>query len=195
MDKKLGISLGVLTILVGLYFYDNSTQKSYKAGYTDIFTFDVEKIEKVIILKDSDGIELHRSDSTWSISGNDTMVVKQTSIDKLFDTVLKVKRSTLSISDNPEDLSIYSLSDSLGSNILFLDYDGNTLAKAMFGISPSNYYSNFYKDPDKPSVYQTNSNILTFVTTNPRFWGEVPKPPEVPENPSIDTPVDSIKSL
>ena len=126
------------------------------------------------------------------------MVVKERSIDTLFDKILKVKRSNLSVSDNPSDLSIYSLDDSLSTNLLFLDCDGNTLAKAMFGISPSNYYSNFYKTPDHSGIYKTDTNILTFVTTNPRFWGEVPKADETPNSvgpPTIDVPSDSLKSL
>ena len=76
---------------------------------------------------------------------------------------------------------------------------------AVLGITPQvlteclyYYYSNYYKHPDQSSVYKTSSNILTFITTNPKYWGEVPKLEEpVPpsELPAIDIPSDSLNSL
>ena len=46
MDKKLIISIGVLVVLMGFYFYDSSKQNSYQAGYTDIFDFDSSLLTK-----------------------------------------------------------------------------------------------------------------------------------------------------
>ena len=197
MDKKLLISAGVLTMLLIFYFFDNSKQSSYEAGYSDIFNFNHEKLSKIIIFKSSDGIEIESTDSTWNINGHDSLVVKQRSIDTLFDKILKVKRSKMSLSDNPGDLSIYSLDESQRTDVIFLDKDGDTLAKASFGISPSNYYSNYYKHPDQSIVYKTDSNILTFITTNPRYWGEKPtiETPDSTKLPAIDIPSDSLNSL
>ncbi len=197
MDKKLIISVSVLVILIGFYFYDSSTQNSYQSGYSDIFDFDHSKLSKVLILKDTDGIEIEYVDSVWNINGHDSLIIKQRSIDTLFDKILKVKRSSMSISDNPQDLSIYSLDDSERTDIVFLDKNGDTLGKASFGISASNYYSNYYKHPEQLSIYKTDSNILTFITTNPKYWGEVPKPEEAnpAELPAIDIPSDSLNSL
>tara|TARA_B100001750_G_scaffold247637_1_gene274111 strand:+ start:1702 stop:2295 length:594 start_codon:yes stop_codon:yes gene_type:complete len=197
MDKKLMISIGVLVVLLGFYFYDNSKQNSYQAGYSDIFTFDSSKISKVIILKDSEGIEIENIDSTWNINGHDSLTIKQRSIDTLFDKILKVKRSIMAVSDNPKDLSIYSLDDDECTNIVFLDEDGNTLSKATFGIWASNYYSNYYRHPDALGVYKTDSNILTYITTNPMYWGEKPKAETIDseELPAIDIPADSLNSL
>ena len=197
MDKKLIISIGVLVVLMGFYFYDSSKQNSYQAGYTDIFDFDSSKIFKVIILKDSEGIEIENIDSTWNINGHDSLIIKQRSIDTLFDKILKVKRSMMAVSDNPKDLSIYSLDDDECTNIVFLDEDGNTLSKATFGIWASNYYSNYYRHPDELGVYKTDSNILTYITTNPMYWGEKPKAETIDSDklPAIDIPVDSLNSL
>ena len=139
MDKKLIISISVLVILIGFYFYDSSKQSSYQSEYSEIFNFNHSKLSKVLILKDIDGIELEYIDSTWNINGHDSLTIKQRSIDTLFDKILKVKRSSMSISDNPQDLSIYSLNDSECTDVVFLDKNGDTLGKASFGISASNY--------------------------------------------------------
>lgn len=197
MDKKLIISIGVLVVLLGFYFYDSSKQNSYQAGYTDIFDFDSNKISKVIILENSEGIEIENIDSTWNINGHDSLIIKQRSIDTLFDKILKAKRSIMAVSDNPKDLSIYSLDDDECINIVFLDENGNTLSKATFGIWTSNYYSNYYRHPDESGVYKTDSNILTYITTNPMYWGEKPKAETIDSDklPAIDIPADSLNSL
>ena len=93
----------------------------------------------------------------------------------MFSETLEVKISTLAVSTNPKDLSIYSLDSKLGVNLILLDAQGETLSSSIFGISPSNYYSNFYRDFDSQTVYKTDSNILTYLTTSLKYWGEATK--------------------
>tara|TARA_Y100001970_G_scaffold280248_1_gene388911 strand:- start:1027 stop:1596 length:570 start_codon:yes stop_codon:yes gene_type:complete len=188
MDKKLQISICILIGLVCLYLYDSSKQKGYQDSYIDIFNFDHSKINKVIILKGNDGIEIERNDSTWKINGHDSLIIKNSSIDKLFDETLIVKMNKLPVSSTPKDLSIYSLDSTRAINLILSDINGNTLSDAMFGISPSNYYSNFYKNSDEEAVYKTNSNIMTYLTTNLKYWGEIPQ--EVIPDSTVITPSD-----
>ena len=188
MDKKLKISVGILIVLVCFYLYDNSKQNSYQGSYSEAFKFDHSKISKVIILKNNDGIELEKADSIWQINGHDSLVIKQSSIDKLFNETLLVKINTLPVSNKPKDLSIYSLDSTLGINLILLDAKGQSLSNSIFGISPSNYYSNFYRDFDSQTVYKTDSNILTYLTTSLKYWGEAAKE-DIPDS-TISTPSD-----
>ena len=132
MDKKLKISICILIGLVCFYLYDNSKQQSYQDSYIDAFSFDHSKISKVIILKNNDGIELNRVDSLWNISGHDSLIIKSTSIKKLFDETLNVKINSLEVSKNADDLSIYSLDSSKGVNLILLDESGSTLSNVVF---------------------------------------------------------------
>ena len=154
MDKKLKISICILIGLVCFYLYDSSKQDSYQVSYTDTFKFDHSNISKVIILKNNDGIELEKVDSIWQINGHDSLVIKQSSIDKLFSETLAVKIKTFPESTDPQDLSIYSLDSTLGVNLILLDAKGETLSNSIFGISPSNYYSNFYKN------FRSETNVI-----------------------------------
>ena len=181
MDKKLKISIIALIVLVCFYFYDNSKQRSYQGNYDKVFNFDHSKISKVIILKNNDGIELEKIDSLWNINGHDSLIIKQKSIDTFFNQSLKVQINSLPTSNNPKDLSIYSLNDTLGVNLILLDKDGNTLSNGVFGISPSNYNSNYYRDYNNQIIYKTNTNILNYLTTNPKYWGENP-PQDIPDS-------------
>ena len=188
MDKKLKISICILIGLVCFYLYDSSKQDSYQASYTDTFKFDHSNISKVIILKNNDGIELEKVDSIWQINGHDSLVIKQSSIDKLFSETLAVKIKTFPESSNPKDLSVYSLDSTLGVNLILLDTKGETLSNSIFGISPSNYSLNFYKDFNGQAVYKTNSNILTYLTTSLRYWGEAPTE-DIPDS-TLSAPSD-----
>ena len=181
MDKKLKISIAAFIVLICFYFYDNSKQMSYQESYVEVFNFDHGKISKVIILKNNDGIELEKNDSLWQINGYDSLIIKQKSIETFFNQSLKVQINSLPISNSPKDLSIYSLDDTLGVNLILLDKDGNTLSNGIFGISPSNYYLNYYRDYNNQIIYKTNSNILNYLTTNPKYWGEDP-PQDIPDS-------------
>ena len=52
-------------------------------------------------------IELVKIDTIWKILDNDTLIIKQRSIDNLFDKVLTVNRGTI-ISENPKKYEKYS---------------------------------------------------------------------------------------
>ena len=188
MDKKLKISFGILIVLICFYVYDNSKQKGYQDHYLEAFKFDHNKISKVIILKDNDGIELEKIDSTWHINGHDSLVIKETAVDKLFNETLTVKINALAVSKHTNDLSIYSLDSIRGVNLILLDSQGETLSNVVFGISPSNYRSNFYREFDSHAVYETSRNILTYLTASPKYWGQAPKA-EPPDSTS-STPSD-----
>jgi len=188
MDKKLITSICVLVGLICFYLYDNAKQNSYQENYANVFEFDHNQINKFLILKNNDGIEIERIDSIWQINGNDSLVIKQSSIDKFFDETLKVKINMLPISKNPKDLSIYSLDNESGINLILWDKDEKVLSNSIFGIAPSNYYSNFYKDFDKLIIYKTNANIITFLTTNLNYWGEIPSQ-EIPDS-TLSSPSD-----
>ena len=184
MDKKLKISVGIFIILSCFYLYDSSKQKGYQEKYTEIFNFDHSLLSKIIILKNNDGIELEKVDSVWNINGHDSLVIKSQSLDNFFEKTLEVKINSISISNNPKDLSIYSLDDSLGVNLILLDKSGNTLVNSIFGISSSNYYSSFYRDYNSEVVYKTNSNIINYLTTNPNYWGEKPTQ-DIPDSTKV----------
>ena len=140
------------------------------------------------ITKNNDGIELEIVDTMWQINGHDSLDVKQNSIDKFFDTTVNVKRSSISISENAKDLSIYSLDDSSSVQLIVLNATGDTLGKGIFGINKNNYLSNYYKSFENNKIYKTDSNILSFLTVNSRYWGESPKA-DVSDSTNIELPI------
>lgn len=188
MDNKIKISAAVLIVLACFYMYDRSTQNQYHDNFIKIFNFDHSKINKIIITKNNDGIELEIVDTMWQINGHDSLDVKQNSIDKFFDTTVNVKRSSISISENTKDLSIYSLDDSSSVQLIVLNATGDTLGKGIFGINKNNYLSNYYKSFENNKIYKTDSNILSFLTVNSRYWGETPKT-DVADSTNIELPI------
>ena len=188
MDNKIKISAAVLIVLACFYMYDRSTQNQYHDNFIKIFNFDHSKINKIIITKNNDGIELEIVDTMWQINGHDSLDVKQNSIDKFFDTTVNVKRSSISISENAKDLSIYSLDDSSSVQLIVLNATGDTLGKGIFGINKNNYFSNYYKSFENNKIYKTDSNILSFLTVNSRYWGETPKT-DVADSTNIELPI------
>ncbi len=188
MDNKIKISAAVLIVLACFYMYDRSTQNQYHDNFIKIFNFDHSKINKIIITKNNDGIELEIVDTMWKINGHDSLDVKQNSIDKFFDTTVNVKRSSISISENAKDLSIYSLDDSSSVQLIVLNATGDTLGKGIFGINKNNYLSNYYKSFENNKIYKTDSNILSFLTVNSRYWGETPKT-DVADSTNIELPI------
>ena len=89
MTKNLQIALILLIVFTGIYFLNHSSQSKLESTSHAIFTNDPEDIFKFLIQKGEEAIELSRVDTTWRISGNDTLIIKSRSMDNLFDKVLK----------------------------------------------------------------------------------------------------------
>ena len=128
----------------------------------------------------------------WKINGHDSLQLKQQSIDKFFNETINVKRSSNSISDNPKDLKVYALDDSSAVVLIVYDKSGGTLGKGIFGINKRNYFSNYYKGFENNKIYKTDLNILSFLTVNLKYWGEVPTV-DLPDSTQIELPLPSTK--
>ena len=84
MDKKLKIGIIFLTIVIGLFLINNSLQKNYSSKLSTFFNIEKDNILKIVISSNQEAIELMKSDSSWVISGNDTLMIKKDVVDNLF---------------------------------------------------------------------------------------------------------------
>ena len=186
MTKNLKISLILLCILIGIYFIVNKKQNNLISKSTSIFLNNPNDIFKILIQKENDAIELIRMDTTWKISGNDTLIIKQRSLDNFFDNVLKVNRETI-ISEDPTKYDKYSITDSLGTHLALINSIGDTSAYYVFGQSRSDYSRSYVRINIDPRVYLANQNVIYMLSTQENYWGEkqteeIFPPTSVPSN-------------
>lgn len=186
MTKNLKIALVLLAALIGVYFLIQRSQLQYSSQSSQLFTVEIDNVNRFLIQNKTDAIEISRQDSLWIISGNDTLMVKPQSIDNFLDKVLSVETGTL-VSKNPEKWSKYSVDDSTGTHLALIDVEGNTMEYAVFGRSKSDYARNYVRTHKDTQVYLTNSSILHFLNTSPTYWGEIPKPE--PEAPPVENTI------
>ena len=183
MTKNLKIALIVLVVLIGVFFLNKNSQLKLDSTSDLIFTNNPKDIFKFLIQNGEEAIELIRSDTTWSISGNDTLEVKSQSIDNLFNKVLKVNRGTV-ISENPERYGKYSIDDSTGTHLAVIDLIGETIEYYVFGRSKSDYSRSYVRVGNNPNVYLADENVIYMLSTREDYWGQKPKEEEL--SPSID---------
>ena len=81
MNKKLIIGFTIFCMLAVLYFLNVSGQKKYTSSSSSLIEIQKDIIKKILIHSSDESIELVRKDTLWSIAGNDTLVVRQQSID------------------------------------------------------------------------------------------------------------------
>ena len=186
MAKNLKFALIILVLFVGILFVSNNLQLKYKSSSEDIFSFEHNIINKLLIQNGSSAIEISKnSDSTWSISGNDTLTIKSQSIDNFFNKVLSLKKTTL-ISSNPNKYTKYSIDDSSGTHLAIINSDGESMGHYIFGRSKSDFSRNYVRVGHDPNVYLTNQNIIHLISTNETYWGEIPKV-EIPQSSLSDS--------
>ena len=174
MTKNLKISLIILGVLIGLYLIDQNSQSKYKSTSKLIFSHDKDQINKFLIQNGNEAIELTKIDTAWTISGNDTLVMKSQSIDNLFDKVLE--SNTISIqSEKPEKYNLYSVDDSSGIHLAVIDQEGETIEYFIFGRSKSDYQRCNIRIGDDPKVYLLDQNVTYMLQTRETYWGEKPK--------------------
>ena len=173
MNKKLKIGIAALIILVGLFFINQNNQKSYTSQSTSLFSISENDVKKILIQANQEAIELIKVDTTWSISGNDTLVVKDRSISQFFDKVLNLKLETL-MTTKQEKWETYNISDSLGTHLALVGWNDETVGYYVFGRSNSDYARCYVRTDQSSDVYLTNENIVYSLQTSPTYWGEKP---------------------
>ena len=174
MTKNLKIALIALTFLLVIFFINNNKQNSFVSKSNKIFTKNINEIEKILIQKNDEAIELTRIDTTWKILGNDSLIIKDRAIDSFFNQVLKINIGTL-ISENPEKYNKYSISDSLGTHLRLINAQNKNIAYYIFGASKTDYSRSYVRVGDNPNVYLADQNVTYMLNTQESYWGEMPK--------------------
>ena len=170
MDKKLKIGIIFLTIVIGLFLINNSLQKNYSSKLSTFFNIEKDNILKIVISSNQEAIELMKSDSSWVISGNDTLMIKKDVVDNLFIKMIELEKQHL-VTSKKENWSQYGITDNIGTHLAFINLEGTTVAYYVFGKSKDEYNRCYVRTEQESEVYLLNSNILYQLQVNPNFWG------------------------
>ena len=174
MDKKLLTVIGILSALLLLYFINLGVQNSYSADTSSFFSVTEDSISKVVISSSQDAIELTKTDTSWAISGNDTLQIKKDMISNLFDRMSNLEKHHL-VTSKEENWDIYNVSSEKGTHLAFINQEGNTAAYYVFGRSLTEYNRCYVRMNQDSDVYLLNNNIIYQLQVTPTFWGEVPQ--------------------
>ena len=89
MDKMKWLFIA-LPIFIIIFLINSSQQSKLGSNSDQIFEIDKEDVFIIDISKADQIISLLFDGQSWSIKGNDTLIVKENSIDGFFNNVLKV---------------------------------------------------------------------------------------------------------
>ncbi len=190
MGRNTRIILIVLGVLLVIFLVNNALQNRYQTKSAAVFPGDDAAITRFTISQPSGFIELVKIDDQWTITGADSLVVRQPRLNALFDRVLTVEHETL-VSKNPEKWDVYSVNDSLGVNLKLYGTADELLGDFYFGQSKSDWAHNYYRQAGKNEVYLTSANVIYNLNPTANYWGEKPKPPE-PDTSAAALPAGAI---
>ena len=173
--KILAIILGVIVIL---YFISQSGQKKHQAQSNDVFSIVMEEVYRFNVQKDSLYISMQRKDTTWQITGNDSLLIQANRINDVENKILTIKRESV-VSKKPSKWKSFNVDDSLGTKITFYGFNDEVLGEAIFGRSKSDWQRSYVRLIGEDNVYMTNENVINSLQMRPTFWGK--KPPPLPE--------------
>ena len=179
MTKNMKISAAIFGVVVILYFISQSGQKKYRAQSNNVFSILMEEVYRFDVQKDSLYITLQRKDTTWQITGNDSLLIQTNRINDIENNVLTVKRESV-VSKKPSKWQSFDVDDSLGTKITFYGFNDEVLGAAIFGRSKSDWQRSYVRLIGENNVYMTNENVINRLQTRPTFWGKKPPPPPEP---------------
>jgi len=180
------ISAAIFGVVVILYFISQSGQKKYQAQSNNVFSILMEEVYRFDVQKDSLYITLQRKDTTWQITGNDSLLIQTNRINDIENNVLTVKRESV-VSKKPSKWQSFDVDDSLGTKITFYGFNDEVLGEAIFGRSKSDWQRSYVRLIGENNVYMTNENVINRLQARPTFWGKKPPPPPEPaEEPSLE---------
>ena len=178
MTRNMKILAIILGIIVILYFISQSGQKKHQAQSNDVFSIVMEEVYRFDVQKDSLYISMQRKDTTWQITGNDSLLIQANRINDVENKVLTIKRESV-VSKKPSKWKSFNVDDSLGTKITFYGFNDEVLGEAIFGRSKSDWQRSYVRFIGEDNVYMTNENVINSLQMRPTFWGK--KPPPLPE--------------
>ena len=178
MTKNMKISAAIFGVVVILYFISQSGQKKYRAQSNNVFSILMEEVYRFDVQKDSLYIALQRKDTTWQITGNDSLLIQANRINDVENKILNIKRESI-VSKKPSKWKSFNVDDSLGTKITFYGFNDEVLGEAIFGRSKSDWQRSYVRLIGEDNVYMTNENVINSLQIRPTFWGQ--KPPPLPE--------------
>ena len=178
MTRNMKILLAILGVIVILYFISQSGQKKHQAQSNDVFSIVMEEVYRFNVQKDSLYISMQRKDTTWQITGNDSLLIQANRINDVENKILTIKRESV-VSKKPSKWKSFNVDDSLGTKITFYGFNDEVLGEAIFGRSKSDWQRSYVRFIGEDNVYMTNENVINSLQMRPTFWGK--KPPPLPE--------------
>ena len=105
-----------LPILIIVFLFNSMQQSKLGSNSDQIFDINREDIFSIDISKADENVSLFFDGQSWTIDGNDSLIVKENTLNSFFDNVLKVKRTSM-VSKNKNNWDKFNVGDSSG-NIL-----------------------------------------------------------------------------
>jgi len=183
MGKNLRTIIIIVVAVVAALFLNRYLQNRYITSSAAIFNGDVDEVARFTITKADGATTLEKISDVWNIAGNDSLIVRQTRLDNLFNNVLKIEHETM-VSKNPAKWAIYSVNDSLGIRLQLFDSNDKLLGDYYFGRSAADWSHNNIRFAGEDEVYLTGANVIYQLNTNATYWGEKPQPP-VPDSTAV----------
>ena len=163
-----------------MFLYNQNSQKSNTATGEVIFSGQRDDVARIVITEDDKLIELIRSDTTWTISQADSLLIKENQIDKVFDRLLVVEQEML-ITSKEEKWEKFGVDDSLGRHLRIFDSNDKEVIHYVFGNSGQDYQHNYIREHKSSDVFRTNDNVYFLLNSNVTYWGKKPPKPELEE--------------
>ena len=177
MTDSIKYSFIALGLIILLFLYNSSSQKSLEMDGQAIFNGSKEEVYRIRLSENDKEIELTKTDTTWSFSNNDSLVVKENQVDKIFNRLLKVEKEIL-ITSKEEKWEKFGVDDSLARHISIYDENDKEILHYLFGNSGQDWQHNYIRKNGSPDVYRTNDNVFFLLNTNATYWGEKPPKPK-----------------
>ena len=162
MTDSIKYSLAALGLIFLLFLYNSSSQKSLEMDGQAIFNGSEEEVFRIKLSEDKKEIELIKTDTTWSFSNNDSLIVKENQVDKIFDRLLKVEKEIL-ITSKEEKWEKFGVDDSLARHITVYDENDNEILHYLFGNSGQDWQHNYIRKHGSSDVYRTNDLSLIHI--------------------------------
>tara|TARA_Y100001960_G_scaffold191502_1_gene200543 strand:+ start:326 stop:865 length:540 start_codon:yes stop_codon:yes gene_type:complete len=171
MDKKLILISSIFFVISIFFIFNLSNQKKYKSQNSQLVLINKNEIHKIIISAKEDAIELIKKDTTWSISGNDSLKIKDNYIDNFLDKIFQLNKKHL-VTSKENNWNTYGVNAEKGSHLALINNKGETISYFIFGRTKNDFNSCYVKIEKEFDVYLLDNNIINQLQTNINYWGE-----------------------
>ncbi|MBI4117472.1 MAG: hypothetical protein HY453_00090 [Parcubacteria group bacterium] len=131
-----------------------------------VMTFDQALVQKIVLKRGSQSLQLHKSDDAWFIEEN---VADREKVNALLDKLVS-SNYVDQVTKTEQRWVTLGLDQNTGVNVQLFNVEGIAIEEIWLGKISPDYRHQYVRTPNREGAWTVDQNMTALVDMSPEFW-------------------------